>query len=343
MEKINWGILGLGEIAHKFSEGFIETSNAKLLAVASKDQEKSKKFKDQFNLESKYLFNSYEELINCEEVDVIYIALPNFLHHEWALKSIKNKKHILVEKPVTLNLKEIKNIEKNLNNEKIFFGEAFMYRYHPQINLVIDIIENNEIGNLLSMKSQFGINLLSKKKFWFFNKKKKIDPNSRLFSKKLGGGCILDLGCYPSSFSLLISSLASNKDNLEIKLSNIFREMGETNVDVDCYAKIIFGDNFFSEIYASFKKDLGRKTEIYGEKGSILINDSWFGSKSIIKKDYKGEQVININNIKKSIYSYQIENISEVILNNLYEPKFPGISLNESIMNMKIIEDWQNA
>ncbi|MDC3155971.1 hypothetical protein OA519_03250, partial [Candidatus Pelagibacter sp.] len=135
----------------------------------------------------------------------------------------------------------------------------------------------------------------------------------------------------------------SNKDKLDIKLSNIFREMGETNVDVDCYAKIIFGDNFFSEIYASFKKDLGRKTEIHGEKGSIVINDSWFGGKSIIKKDYKGEQIININNIKKSIYSYQIENISEVILNNLYEPKFPGINLNESIMNMKIIEHWQNA
>ena len=119
--------------------------------------------------------------------------------------------------------------------------------------------------------------------------------------------------------------------------------MGETNVDIDCYAKIIFGDNFFSEIYASFKKDLGRKTEIHGEKGSMVINDSWFGSKSIIKKDYKGEQVININNKKKNIYSYQIENISKVILSNLYKPKFPGISLNESIMNMKIIEHWKNA
>ena len=343
MDNINWGILGLGDIAHTFSKGFEDTSNAKLLAVASKDFEKLNKFKDKFNVENKFLFNNYEDLINCKEVDIIYIALPNFLHHHWALKSIRNKKHTLVEKPVTLNLKEIENIKKNLNGEKIFFGEAFMYRYHPQIETILDIIKNNDIGNLLNMKSQFGTNFLSKKKFWFFDKKKKIDPNSRLFSKKLGGGCILDLGCYPSSFSLLISSLASHKDNLEIKLSNIFREMGETNVDVDCYAKIIFGDNFFSEIYASFKKDLGRKTEIYGEKGSILINDSWFGSKSIIKKDYKGEQIININNIKKSIYSYQIENISEVILNNLYEPKFPGISLNESIMNMKIIEHWQNA
>ena len=343
MDNINWGILGLGDIAHTFSKGFEDTSNAKLLAVASKDLEKLNKFKDKFNVENKFLFNDYEDLIKCKEVDIIYIALPNFLHHHWALKSIRNKKHTLVEKPVTLNLKEIENIKKNLNGEKIFFGEAFMYRYHPQIETILDIIKNNDIGNLLNMKSQFGTNFLSKKKFWFLDKKKKIDPNSRLFSKKLGGGCILDLGCYPSSFSLLISSLASNKDNLEIKLSNIFREMGETNVDVDCYAKIIFGDNFFSEIYASFKKDLGRKTEIYGEKGSILINDSWFGSKSIIKKDYKGEQIININNIKKSIYSYQIENISEVILNNLYEPKFPGISLNESIMNMKIIEHWQNA
>ena len=343
MEKINWGILGLGEIAHKFSEGFIETSNAKLLAVASKDQEKSKKFKDQFNLESKYLFNSYEELINCEEVDVVYIALPNFLHHEWALKSIKNKKHILVEKPVTLNLKEIKNIEKNLNNEKIFFGEAFMYRYHPQINLVIDIIENNEIGNLLSMKSQFGINLLSKKKFWFFNKKKKIDPNSRLFNKGLGGGCILDLGCYPSSFSLLIGSLKSKKNKQKLKISNVFREMGETNVDIDSSAKISFDENFFSEINASFKKDLGRKTEINGDKGTIIINDSWFGSKSIVKKNGNENQIINIKNNNNNIYSYQIQNISKTILDNSFQPEYPGMSLNESLINMGIIEEWLSA
>ena len=131
MENINWGILGLGDIAHTFSKGFEETSNAKLLAVASRDPEKLNKFKDKFNLENKFLFNDYEDLINCKEVDIIYIALPNFLHHDWVLNSIRKKKHILVEKPVTLNLKEIKNIKKNLNDEKIFFEEAFMYRYHP--------------------------------------------------------------------------------------------------------------------------------------------------------------------------------------------------------------------
>ena len=343
MENINWGIVGLGEIAHIFSKGFEESSNAKLLAVASKDTEKLNKFSDQFNIENKFLFNNYEDLIRCKEIDIVYIALPNFLHHTWALESIRNKKHVLVEKPVTLTFEEIINIEKNLNNKKIFFGEAFMYRYHPQIRIVLDIINNNEIGNLVTMKSKFGSNLLSKKKFWFFNKKKKIDPNSRLFNKKLGGGCILDLGCYPSSFSLLVSFLELKKNKPQIKVLNAFREIGETNVDIDSYAKINFDEKFFSEIYASFKRDLGRETEIYGERGSIFINDSWFGSKSILRKDYKGEQIINIENIKKNIYSYQIENISEAIINNFYQPKFPGISLNESIMNMKLIEEWQNA
>ena len=173
MEKINWGILGLGEIAKNFSNGFQETSNARLIATASKNSEKSKRFKDLFNIEKKYSFNSYEDLINCEDVDIIYIALPNSLHHDWVLKSIKNNKNVLVEKPATINFKEIENIEKNLLSKKIFFGEAFMYRYHPQISLVLDIIKNDEIGNLLNMKSVFGKNLLSKKNFLFFKKKKK--------------------------------------------------------------------------------------------------------------------------------------------------------------------------
>ena len=342
MEKINWGILGLGEIAHKFSKGFFETTNAKLLAVASKDLEKTKIFKDHFNVDSKYLFNSYEDLINCKEVDIVYIALPNSLHYEWALKSIKNLKHVLVEKPVTLNLEEIKDIKRNLINERLFFGEAFMYRHHPQTNLILDIIKNREIGNLVSMKSNFGINLLSKKKFLFFNKKKKINPNSRLFNKKLGGGCILDLGCYPSSFSLLIGSLISN-NNKDFKIKKTSIEMGETNVDIDSYAKIYFDENFFSEINASFKKNLGNKSEIKGEKGTIIINDTWLGNGNIAKIDNnRRNQIINIKN-NKNIYSYQIQNISKTILDNSFQDKYRGMSLNESLINMKIIEEWLNG
>ena len=96
MKKINWGIIGLGNIAHKFSEGFKQVENAKLLGVASKNQNNINFFKHKYNLENKFLFNDYESLINCKEIDIIYIALPNFLHHQWTINCINNNKNVLV-------------------------------------------------------------------------------------------------------------------------------------------------------------------------------------------------------------------------------------------------------
>ena len=174
MNKINWGIIGLGNIAHKFSEAFQEISNAKLLAIASKDIEKLDKFERKFSIEKDFVFQNYEDLICCKDVDIIYIALPNSLHHFWIIQSIKNNKNVLVEKPATINFSEILDINNKLLNTNLFFGEAYMYRHLPQIKNLIEIIKNKEIGNLISMESSFGTNLLTKKKFIFFKKKKKL-------------------------------------------------------------------------------------------------------------------------------------------------------------------------
>ena len=112
MEKINWGIIGLGEIAEKFSRGFSDANNANLLAISSKDDNKLENFRQQFDLEKKFTFKNYNDLINCSEVDIVYIALPNSLHYELILRCIENNKNILVEKPATLNFHQIKNIKK---------------------------------------------------------------------------------------------------------------------------------------------------------------------------------------------------------------------------------------
>ncbi len=342
MEKINWGIIGLGDIANKFSEGFNETSNAKLLSISSKNSQKLNDFQRKFNIEKKYCFNNYEDLINCSEVDIVYIALPNSLHHFWVLKCIQNQKHVLVEKPATLNYQEIKDIDKSLKNKNLFFGEAFMYRYLPHINLVLNIIKNQEIGNIVSMNSYFGINILTKKKFFFYNKKRNINPNNRLFNKDLGGGCILDLGCYPISLSILIASLTNNLKETDIKVLDIKKELGETNVDIEAYAKLLFNDSFFSQIGTSFKNQLGGISEIIGDKGSIKINSSWFGGDKVIKT-IKGNNYIIDSNTNKNIYSYQIENISKNLSLNIFQPQYPGMSLKETLLNMYIIDEWLNV
>ena len=342
MKKLNWGIIGLGNIAQKFSEAFAETSNAKLLAVASKNSQKIENFKKQFSIEERFSFKNYEDLINCHDVDIVYIALPNLFHFRWISECIENNKNILVEKPATQNFNEAIEIKKKLINKEIFFGEAFMYRYHPQITYIIDLIKNETLGDLISMKSSFGINILTKRKFLFFKKKRKISKHDRRFNKKLGGGCILDLGCYPTSFSLLINSIVDKKENFDFSLSKIIKNIGETDVDLHSSVNLLFKSGFKSKIEASFKEDLGKKTIITGNYGEIIINDTWQGNNSVILNKKGKNEVKHFDN-NKSIYSYQIEQISKNILNGYKKVEYPGMNFEETLCNMKIIDQWLNA
>ena len=92
MKRLNWGIIGLGGIAQNFSKGFFDSMNAKLIAISSKNPKKIEKFKDQFNIEQKFTFKNYEDLIDCKEVDIVYIALPNSLHYRWIIEALNKKK-----------------------------------------------------------------------------------------------------------------------------------------------------------------------------------------------------------------------------------------------------------
>ena len=173
MKKVNWGILGLGNIGFKFSESFKNLKNAKLKGASSRNKEKLIRLAKQYTVEKEFLFEDYHDLLKCNDIDIIYIALPNSLHHYWIKECIKNKKKILVEKPSTMNFSELKDVVENHFNENVFFTEAFMYRYHPQIARLIELLNSKVIGTPISMESVFGIDLINKKKFFFFNKKKK--------------------------------------------------------------------------------------------------------------------------------------------------------------------------
>ena len=168
MKKKNWGVIGLGNIAQRFLESFSEVQNSNLLAIASKDIFKLEYAKKKFSINNEFAFSDYEKLIECNEVDIVYISLPNSLHFYWIKKCIENKKNFLVEKPAVLNFNEADELERTIKNQNLFFAEGFMYRYDPLIIKIIDIIKSNEIGDLLSLESSFGTNLLTKKKFFFF-------------------------------------------------------------------------------------------------------------------------------------------------------------------------------
>ena len=341
MNKINWGIIGLGKVALKFAEAFKNIKNSRLIAVSSKNTNKLEHFKKKFQINEKYCFSKYEDLLENKDIDIVYIALPNSFHSEWIIKCIKNGKNILVEKPATINYAEIENIKNHYDNKSLFFSEGFMYLHHPQILKTIDLIKGNIIGKLISMNSYYGINLLTKKNFFGFQKKKKIDKKNRLFSKELGGGVILDLGCYPLSLSVVIAKLIGNFSYENIKILNKKNEIIETGVDVDSFLELDFGNSFVSNIKTSFKKNLGMQTKIKGEEGELIIENTWIGNPSLIKinSKEKGLKEIIID-CYDNIYSHEIENLSKCLLENKKKPEFPILTFNDTLENMKIIDKW---
>ena len=341
MKTVNWGILGLGNIGFKFSDSFKNLKNAKLKGASSRNKEKLLRLAKQYTVEKEFLFEDYHDLLKCKDIDIIYIALPNSLHHYWIKECIKNKKKILVEKPSTMNFSELKDVVENYFNENVFFTEAFMYRYHPQIARLIELLNSKVIGTPISMESVFGIDLINKKKFFFFKKKKKINEESRLFKKSLGGGAILDLGSYPVSFSTLIASLVSEIDYNKIKFSNKKKEICFTGVEIDASLEIDFGNNFKSSVAASFNKNLGKYSKITGTKGEIFISNTWDPQSSQIDITGENEQRILIESFE-NVYTHQIAKISNNILENKNYVDFPGLTIFDSLENMKILDSWKN-
>jgi len=341
VKQVNWGIIGLGEVASQFAKGFNFANNAKLLGIASKNFDKLNQFKEEFSIDGNYCFNNYQTLLENNEIDIIYIALPTFLHHEWIIKCLKKNKKFLVEKPAVINSSEIIDIKNNYYNKTNFFSEAFMYIHHPQIKKVLEIINLGEIGKLISMESNFGQDILTKKNFFGFKKKKKLNPNNRIYNKKMGGGAILDIGCYPVSFSTLIASLISNIDYDKVEVFDTKKEIGSTGVDIDSYASLRFENGFLSKISASFTKNLGKQTKILGDKAQLIIEDSWTGQskKIFIKKKNLENKIINIDS-NENIYSYEIENLSQCILDKKIKVDYPGLTIDDTIGNMKIIDKW---
>ena len=341
MEKINWGIIGLGDIAQNFSKSFFNCTSANLLAVSSNKKEKLDLYKKNFGLKTEYLFDNYEDLINCRDIDIVYIALPNNLHFQWIMKCINQNKNILIEKPAVRSVEEAVNIEKEILNRNLFFSEGYMYRYYPAIKKVIEMLKIGKLGKLISMKTSFSNNLLYKKKFFFFKKKRIIDPNNRLFNKELGGGSILDLGCYTTSLSILIAYLIKGIELEKFQLKNIRKIIGTTGVDIEAEADLVFENSFTCKISSSFQND-NKDTLIIAEKGSLLIKDIWHGAPMVeIKIGQEKTKIIN----KKLLnpYSYQIENISKSLLENKKRTFFPGFTIKDTILNTKILESWINA
>ena len=155
--KLAWGIIGTGNIAHKFANGAVASATGALLAVASRTQTSADRFGDEFGIPRRY--DSYEALLADPDVQAVYVSLPNHLHVEWSVRCAEAGKHVLCEKPMALNAAQAELAFAAARKNDVFFMEAFMYRCHPQIAKLVELLKAGIVGDVRIIESYFAYNM----------------------------------------------------------------------------------------------------------------------------------------------------------------------------------------
>jgi predicted dehydrogenase len=190
MSKVRWGILSTANIGMKKVTPAMQRGDlCEVTAIASRSQESARVAADELGIPKAY--GSYEELLADPEIDAIYNPLPNHLHVPWSIKAIEAGKHVLCEKPIGLGVDEAQQlIDVAAEHPQVKVMEAFMYRHHPQWQRARELVRAGEIGQLLTIQSFFS----------YFNR----DPANVRNMADIGGGGLMDIGCYNISLSRFI-------------------------------------------------------------------------------------------------------------------------------------------
>ena len=321
---IKWGIVGLGNMANIFAKAINETDNSELVCIASKSRTKLELFAKNFDIKSSNKFTNYSELIKSKKIDAIYISTLNNTHLELLLECAKNNKKILCEKPVVMDIMQANLAFDAIKKNEILFYEAIAYRSHPQTENLLQTITRGEIGDIKKIDSSFGFKI------------KRIKKDSRLFSKELGGGAILDIGCYPVSFFNLFK-----KENENIELLRSRGTFSITGVEDDTEAEFLIGKNILANCKISFKTNLKNSCTIYGTKGIINIPSPWLPPvKSYIEIFNDNSYYKSLISSKKSVYAIQVEKISSLFIKKKIK-KFNQVNIDESIEITDILDKWR--
>jgi len=339
MKKINWGIIGFGNAAKSFINASKHIPNVNLYAISSVSNYKSlllkKKENNFLNLQ---IFNNHLKLLNNKNIDIVYIALTNNLHHKWIIKSLNLNKHVLTEKQSCENSSDYKDCLNLAKKKKLILTEAIMYRHHPQTLKIIEIIKSGLLGKVKKVISKCGFDI-GKRILGF--EIKKLNYNSRLLNKNLGGGAILDLGCYPLSMAILINGISNKSQNTpQIIDKNI--EIGKSNVDEVADIKLLFSDNMYSHIEVAIRKKLNDQVLIKGSKAELKILNPWLPSKSFyleLTSSDNNKKILHYE-CDDIIFSYLIKNVSKAILLQK-RLNYPSISNKETYSYLQIIDKWK--
>ena len=310
MSKLRWGIIGTGNIAHKFATGLGACEDAELVAVGSRKQQTADKFGDEFSVAHRHA--SYEALANDPDVDVVYVSTPHSFHHDNTLLCLGAGKHVLCEKPFAINAPQAAGMIAVARKKKLFLMDAMWSRFQPAEVRMRELIADGAIGEVRMIHSDFGFRTGG------------VDPKARLFNPELGGGALLDVGVYNVGLASMLFGPPTQVKALA--------QLGETGVDEQAAVILAHQGGRLAISSTAIRTRTMHEAVIIGTDGWIRIDPPWWRTHGLTLEVHGTEPRHIDTPMTSNGYNYEAEEVMRCIREGKLESDVMPLDETLSIM-----------
>jgi predicted dehydrogenase len=327
---LRWGILGTGTIAHTFAAALGKTAEAKLVAVGSRSRESAERFAAECGGARPH--GDYAELIADPEVEAVYIATPHPMHADLAIAAARAGKHVLCEKPLTLDRADCERVVVAARTTGVTLMEAFMYRCHPQTAKLVELVRDGAIGRLGLVEASFGFYC-------------DYMPGHRLFANALGGGGILDVGGYPVSMARLLAGAGAGSVFADpVVVAGSAKLHPEEGIDLHAAATLRFEDGVVAQVACGVGLELENVVHIHGSEGRIFVPEPWFAAgrdgrtRLVLQRRGREPEVVAVA-ADRGLYVYEAESFAAAVRAGRAE--VPAMGWADTLGNMAALDAWR--
>jgi predicted dehydrogenase len=334
-QRRRWGIVGTGKIAGVMARALADSATGELVAVASRNQDRARRFASNARINRYHA--SYEALIADPDVEVVYVAGHHTTHHACATAAARAGKHVLCEKPLAMNAALAAEIVETARRNGVFLMEAFAYRCHPQTARLVEILANGAIGQVRLVDAAFGYDAGAA-------------PGNYLLVRELGGGSILDVGCYPTSMAHLIAAAASGGQTaVSIYVAGTGHIGPSTRVDHYAAAVLRYSCGVIARVASAVQLNLDSTLRIYGTEGTVTVPSPWLpgrpgtGAKApviVVRRYDSAPQEIPVHG-GADLYVLEADAVGSLLREG--RTSHPQMTWEESLENMATIDRWRAA
>lgn len=329
--QINWGILGTGKIARKFAAALAHSRTGRLVAVGSRSAARAAEFAQAFP--GVRAHGSYAALVADSGVTAVYVATPHSEHHDGTLLALGAGRAVLCEKPLALTGHESAQMVAAARDAGLFLMEAMMYRCHPQTDALAAALHGGAIGELRAIEATFC------DRFPFVRE-------HRAYNAALGGGGILDLGCYPVSFARRMAGAACGRSFAEpVRFAGVGRRHAIAGVDEYAAAVAVFPGGIIAQLACGFCARSEAGAKLFGTEGWIEVPEPFLpgvggGSARFILHRHDGAASREVTvPAETGLYALEADAVGAALAAG--ELESPAMTLSDTLGNARVLDAWR--